>query len=448
MANLGQVFLNTAKKVKEKRDAKEQARAEKQKQDAQNLTEKLLNEPYEDPFAKPKDMPKGKELTTGEKIKQNYEAAELAEADRKKNAEAFGENPLNYTVNEVVKPAVEKGVENLKDNLSTSMKDAVSLPTVGQTLSKKDATSDINEDQYNETAKPSENANMTFNELADKLGIDPNNPTPEGQAALKEWLAANPDYKAGDLTNAYLNKDVNANMTFKELADKLGIDPNNPTPEGQKALQEWLDANPDYKAGDLTNAYLNKNGADNVSSNTELPYEDFQKMLRDYKKEYALPKNGADYLKSLWKAGKGGKAAAIGNVLGNLLGAGGYGLAGKEYTTDWEDYKNRYLDEASRREGEQFDRASGLTQRMFENRQDVDKMIDSLDKEVAFARDLSEADKLAWTSFKQAQNAGDWKTILTMLATGKLGKIGNMVEDWWSKNATGNPMSMFNQGAK
>lgn len=403
MANpVGRVFLNTAQDNKRKREAKKQARAEKQRQDAQNLWEKQKNGPYVDPLAPPENIPKGKELTAGEKIKQNVEAAELAEEDRKKNAEAFGENPLKYTVNEVVKPAVEKGVENLKDNisegnLSTSMKDAAGVSTLGQTLSKKDATSDINEDQYNETtAQPSENANMTFN----------------------------------------------------ELADKLGIDPNNPTPEGQKALQEWLAANPDYKAGDLTNAYLNKNGADNVSPKTELPYEEFQKMLRDYKKEYALPKSGADYLKSLWKSGKGGKAAAIGNVLGNLLGAVGYGLAGKEYTTDWEDYKTRYLDELSRREGEQFDRASGLTQRMFENRQDVDKMIDSLDKEVAFARDLSEADKLAWTSFKQAQNAGDWKTILTMLATGKLGKIGNMVEDWWSKNATGNPMSMFNQGAK
>ena len=398
MANpVGQVLLNTAKNVKEKRDAKKQARAEKQKQDAQNLTEKLLNEPYEDPFAKPKDMPKGKELTAGEKIKQNFEAAELAEEDRKKNAEAFGENPLKYTANEVVKPAVEKGVENLKGNLSTSMKDAVSLPTLGETLSKPDATSDINEEQYNETAaQPSENANMTFNELATKLGIDPNNPTPEGQAALKEWLAANPDYKAGDLTNAYLNKD----------------------------------------------------NTDNVNPKTKLPYEEFQQMLRDYKKEYALPKNGADYLKSLWKEDKGGKAKAIGNVLGNLLGAAGYGLAGKEYTTDWEDYKNRYLDEASRREGEQFDRASGLTQRMFENQQDVDKMINSLDREISFARNLSDSDKLAWTSFKQAQNAGDWKTILTMLATGKLGKIGNMVEDWWSKNANGNPLSNLNQGAK
>jgi hypothetical protein len=185
-----------------------------------------------------------------------------------------------------------------------------------------------------------------------------------------------------------------------------------------------------------------------ASPKTELPYEDFQQMLRDYKKEYALPKNGADYLKSLWKEGKGGKAKAIGNVLGNLLGAGGYGLAGKEYTTDWEDYKNRYLDEASRRESEQFDRASGLTQRMFENQQDVDRMINELDREISFSKNLSDADKLAWTSFKQAQNAGDWRTILTMFATGKLGQIMPKIEDWLKTNAGGNPLSMLNQGAK
>lgn len=185
-----------------------------------------------------------------------------------------------------------------------------------------------------------------------------------------------------------------------------------------------------------------------VNPNTKLPYEDFQQMLRDYKQEYALPKNGADYLKSLWKDGKGGTAKAIGNVLGNLLGAAGYGLAGKEYSTDWEDYKNRYLDEASRREGEQFDRASGLTQRMFENQQDVDRMINELDREISFSKNLSDSDKLAWTSFKQAQNAGDWRTILTMFATGKLGQIMPKIEDWLKTNIGGNPLSMLNGGAK
>lgn len=276
-------------------------------------------------------------------------------------------------------------------------------------------------------------------------------PTPEEKTNPLKELTKGAGASIKDAINIPQNNETTAvqpaNMTFNELATKLGIDPNNPTPEGQAALKEWLAANPDYKAGDLTNAYLNGN-TNGDNSKTKLPYEEFQQMLRDYKKEYALPKNGADYLKSLWKEDKGGKAKAIGNVLGNLLGAAGYGLAGKEYTTDWEDYKNRYLDEASRREGEQFDRASGLTQRMFENQQDIDKMINSLDREIAFARNLSDSDKLAWTSFKQAQNAGDWKTILTMLATGKLGKIGNMVEDWWSKNANGNPLSNLNQGAK
>ena len=52
----------------------------------------------------------------------------------------------------------------------------------------------------------------TFAELAEKLGIDPNNPTYEGQQKLKDWLAinqkseANPNgYEPGDLTNKYLN---------------------------------------------------------------------------------------------------------------------------------------------------------------------------------------------------------------------------------------------------
>lgn len=52
----------------------------------------------------------------------------------------------------------------------------------------------------------------TFAELAEKLGIDPNNPTYEGQQKLKDWLAinqkseTNPNgYEPGDLTNKYLN---------------------------------------------------------------------------------------------------------------------------------------------------------------------------------------------------------------------------------------------------
>lgn len=382
--------LNKPKKLKkgerEKRadfDAVEDAKAKKSASSSSgNINTAVGTQPSQMGLGEIADKIKNEPVKQKAETSRAEQNRTIMKADANKIQEAMKEQGYEGVPEDVELPTPEEKTNPLKEltkGASTSMKDAINIPGSNE--------------QNNETSitQPS---NMTFNDLAGKLGIDPNNPTPEGQAALKEWLAANPDYKAGDLTNTYLN----ANTTG--------------------------------------------------SSSTKLPYEEFQQMLRDYKKEYALPKNGADYLRSLWREDKGGKAKAIGNVLGNLLGAAGYGLAGKEYTTDWEDYKNRYLDEASRREGEQFDRASGLTQRMFENRQDVDKMIDSLDKEVAFARNLSEADKLAWTSFKQAQNAGDWKTILTMLATGKLGKIGNMVESWWENNATGNPLSMLNQGAK
>ena len=72
------------------------------------------------------------------------------------------------------------------------------------------------------------------------------------------------------------------------------------------------------------------------------------KLIDDKVKElydtYRAPKNGAEYLKRLWNSGqKGGKAAAIGNVLGNILGAVGAGMVGKEYTSDWQKYRDNYI---------------------------------------------------------------------------------------------------------
>lgn len=45
--------------------------------------------------------------------------------------------------------------------------------------------------------------------------------------------------------------------TFKELAQHLGIDPDHPTVADQQLVRDWIQANPEYEAGDVTNAYLN-----------------------------------------------------------------------------------------------------------------------------------------------------------------------------------------------
>lgn len=44
--------------------------------------------------------------------------------------------------------------------------------------------------------------------------------------------------------------------TFRELAGHLGIDPDSPTPESQKLVYDWMQQNPDYEAGSVTNKYM------------------------------------------------------------------------------------------------------------------------------------------------------------------------------------------------
>lgn len=44
--------------------------------------------------------------------------------------------------------------------------------------------------------------------------------------------------------------------TFRELANYLGVDPDKPTPESQKLVYDWMQQNPEYEAGSVTNKYM------------------------------------------------------------------------------------------------------------------------------------------------------------------------------------------------
>ena len=51
---------------------------------------------------------------------------------------------------------------------------------------------------------------------------------------------------------------ISRELTFDELAAQLGLDPNNPTKEGQEKLRSWIEEHADnYTSGEKTNAYLN-----------------------------------------------------------------------------------------------------------------------------------------------------------------------------------------------
>lgn len=83
-------------------------------------------------------------------------------------------------------------------------------------------------------------------------------------------------------------------------------------------------------------------------------------FAQQYYDDYRLPKNGADYLRQLWGQGAAGKAKAIGNVIGNLLGkAGTINVAGaqgqgRDFTSDWENYVNNYQKEMADRNARIF----------------------------------------------------------------------------------------------
>lgn len=118
---------------------------------------------------------------------------------------------------------------------------------------------------------------------------------------------------------------------------------------------------------------------DTVSEPGKAP-EEANLDFSDYIKNYYGPKNGADYLKSLWANGAGGKAAAIGNVLGNILGATGKGLAGQDYKTDWQTYKDNYIKEMADRNQKAFDQNMDISRQLRTNDVARGEMLKALDQ--------------------------------------------------------------------
>lgn len=104
-------------------------------------------------------------------------------------------------------------------------------------------------------------------------------------------------------------------------------------------------------------------------------------FYKKYVDQYYGPQNGADYLKSLWSQGAGGKAAAVGNVLGNLMGAVGKGALGQDYETDWEKYKNNYIQAQSERNKRAFEDNMDIVKQLRQNdvaREELSKTMEKM----------------------------------------------------------------------
>lgn len=88
---------------------------------------------------------------------------------------------------------------------------------------------------------------LTFPILAAQLGIDPNNPTKEGQEKLRSWIEEHADsYTPGEKTNAYLNALTDKDDTQKEGNTDGDIEAKN---QYNKAMMSIWDA---YRNGEIS----------------------------------------------------------------------------------------------------------------------------------------------------------------------------------------------------
>lgn len=113
-------------------------------------------------------------------------------------------------------------------------------------------------------------------------------------------------------------------------------------------------------------------------------------------------KSGADYLQALWGKGAKGKAQAVANVLGNLLGAVGKGAAGQDYTSDWQKYKDEYTKQAQERRAEAAKNAQDMVNTVALNKEARAELVNALNQARANGANISEKDMAAINAWQNA----------------------------------------------
>lgn len=113
-------------------------------------------------------------------------------------------------------------------------------------------------------------------------------------------------------------------------------------------------------------------------------------------------KSGADYLQALWGKGAKGKAQAVGNVLGNLLGAVGKGAAGQDYTSDWQKFRDEYTAQSQARRAEAAQNAQNMVNVAAQNDEARMELVNALNQAKANGASLTEKDLAAINAWQTA----------------------------------------------
>lgn len=145
--------------------------------------------------------------------------------------------------------------------------------------------------------------------------------------------------------------------------------------------------------------------SDGLSSQEQLAKDSAMnqwKIAQEVLDEQNPYKSGADYLQALWGKGAKGKAQAVANVLGNLLGAVGKGAAGQDYTSDWQRYKDEYTKQAQERRAEASKNALDMVNTVALNKEARAELVNALNQAKANGANISEKDMAAINAWQNA----------------------------------------------
>lgn len=144
-------------------------------------------------------------------------------------------------------------------------------------------------------------------------------------------------------------------------------------------------------------------------------------------------KSGADYLQALWGKGAKGKAQAVANVLGNLLGATGKGATGQDYTSDWQRYKDEYTKQSQERRAEAAKNAQDMVNTVALNKEARAELVNALSQAKANGANISEKDMAAINAWQNATTPSSAlnKAIASLVTSvqnqGLLGTAGSII---------------------
>ena len=213
----------------------------------------------------------------------------------------------------------------------------------------------------------------------------------EGGSVLADLVdagAVDDNYKSGFLGGT---KDGKA-LTTEEKREASGLGPEN------------------FNVGEKTNGLDNNNGdglnpREQKAKDSAMKQWQIAQAVLDEQNPY---KSGADYLQALWGKGAKGKAQAVGNVLGNLLGAVGKGAARQDYTSDWQKFRDEYTAQSQARRAEAAQNALNMVNVAAQNDEARMELVNALKQAKAQGANLTADDMIAiqnWQTATQPSSA-------------------------------------------